>query len=565
MSLSAEFRSDVALLEAHLQRSGAEQEHGLSSSKVTAVVTLAAIDHQRLCDFAGHGNLVQVEVTSDIDYAAKFRADAGTTFVADDASTAIEALRVVIDGDDDHQARAAIEAGRFAELAAALPSPTITIALTLRKPGAGPAFFWSTDALFAAADSWVGLAHFLALHPDLLLLDAGAMVITSPSLAIRGPDAMDLTPRSAASVLNRPPWRLASPAHFLPTNPSNTATDTTRIIEALSKLAVGVVWLRISVTAPTVTAGHDLGTAQIAFSHDPTERVNVGWTDLPHDAEADKAGKLWAWLDTDDDFAGGLEAVRQAASISVRSERDLRDGVDTVLRQGRFLYQLSRQRAVAAIVDARKAARLAAQSAAHTAAAEARTAARSTADRTVAAVIAALAVMITHQTDALSRSVSYLVLAAVLVGIVATLAHAFAFEFPATKTALKATLLDVRVTQRDVLLDEDIAEFESGAVIGDALGTLRLAKFVAGVAGACAVVAVVVGVLVVWVVAPQEGTPAPTSAPVPVGSTTSGTIPSLTSVAQSTSPSATPVASVTAAAPPTTSVVATSPATTGNP
>ncbi|MEA2587429.1 MAG: hypothetical protein QOH66_356, partial [Actinomycetota bacterium] len=38
-------------------------------------------------------------------------------------------------------------------------------------------------------------------------------------------------------------------------------------------------------------------------------------------------------------------------------------------------------------------------------------------------MIAALAVMITHQTDVLSRSVSYLVLAAVLVGIFAALAH----------------------------------------------------------------------------------------------------------------------------------------------
>lgn len=143
---------------------------------------------------------------------------------------------------------------------------------------------------------------------------------------------------------------------------------------------------------------------------------------------------------------------------------------------------------------------------------------------------------------------SYLVLAAVFTGIVATLAHAFAFEFPATKSALNATLLDVRLTQRDVLLDEDIVEFESGAVVRDARSTLEHAKVVAGLAGAFAVGAVIAGVLVVGVVAPQQDTPTPTLTTSPPASTTTAK-----------------TASATTAAPPPTSSVATSSATTAIP
>ena len=567
MRLTAEFRSDVALVREFAQRTGVEPEHGLSSSKVTRIV--ASVDYQRLCDFAGRGNLVEVEITSGADFASRFRAEARPSFAADDPSAAIEALRGVVDADAEPDATKAIEIGRFDELAAMLPSSKITIALTLRQPEGHPAFLWSTDALFALTDSWVGLAHFLTVHPDLLLLDAGAVAITSPSLAIRGPDAQDLPPRKVATGLERPPWRLAPPHHFLATT-TDIKKDATQITDAMTKLAVGVIWLRVSVSPPIVTPGHNFGTVQVAFSHDPTQLVNIGWEALPGDEEAVKAGELWKWLDADDDLAGRLEAVRQAAATSVRSERDVRDGVNTVLRQGRFLYELSRQRSVAAVVDARKAARLAAQSAAHSAAAEARSAARSTADRTVAAVVAALAVMVTHKTDVLSRSVSYLVLAAVLVGIVAALAQAIAFELPATESALKATLADLRLTQRNVLLDEDIVEFESGAVVEDARTTLNKAKVVVRLAGGCSVAAVVVGVLVVRNTPQEVAPPPPTStAPTttaPTTTTTNAGATSPNSASRATpAPSRTSAPSGTKAAPSSTSVAATAQATTSSP
>lgn len=538
MNVSAQFLNDVALVRNYLSNPSAKPAHGLSSTKVVATVDPAGIDYGRLRAFASRGNLVEVEVKSGNDYRVRFRADAIATFAAGDPSGELGAVAT-----DQENAEAAIESGRFLDLATAIVNPTITLELTIRAPANRVAFVWAADALLGMVDSWIGLAQLLAKNPHLLVLDAGASSLTTETLTIRGPDAPAPHSQPTTTTWSRDGWHLASPTHYLP----SASTRLPRLSEALYKLAAGVVWLRISTSAPATTPGANLGMVEIALSNDPSSHLAVDWSSLPATrAEATRAAELWDWLDHDDQTAR-LEAARQAAAAAVHSPTDLRDAAAPVLRQARFLHDLSRRQAVAAIVDARKAAWAASQTASHTAAAEARASARSTADRTVAAVIAALAVMITHQTEVLSRSVSYLVLAAVFVGVGAALLHAYRFEFPATEAALNASLDELSTTQRHILLSEDVREIVNGPVVSDARGTLKSARRASGLALGVAMASVVAGVCVVAIVEPKEA-----EAPPGLSSTTAATTP-FTAPPTTAQP---PPSSVTPTPPPTTNPVA---------
>lgn len=138
-------------------------------------------------------------------------------------------------------------------------------------------------------------------------------------------------------------------------------------------------------------------------------------------------------------------------------------------------------------------------------------------------MIASLAVVITHKTEVLTSAVSFVVLAAVLIGVGAAAAHSERFEFPATRSALNAALAELRTSQRHILQSEDVDEIVDGEVVTDARSTIAKAQRASRFALGLALAAVLLGALVVLLVDGADSsstgsTPGDTSLPVPLSS-----------------------------------------------
>lgn len=495
MTISDNFFLDVQFVEEILKRPTSEHVHRLSSTKVTETFQFHELNYDRLKDFSSRGNLVEVQVKSGHEYVARFSADSTSVFTYRGQTGSFEAV-----ARDEEAGQKAITSGRFIDFATAINDAYIVMALTLRAPPNGPSFVWTENDLFRMPISWVALAQLFASCRQLLVLDAGNAIVTTESLAIFGPEI------TASNQLKTPDtWKfsdttLAFPSHYNPTK----AVGLPLVTEALRKLANGVIWLRIATSGDVLSSGIPLGSVNLTFVDNPPSDFEIDWRSLPSaENDATKSVELWKWLEVED-LAAKLESARQAASYIIRSASDLSGAAAIVLRQARFIHDQSRRNTVAAIVDAQNDARAATQSTAHNAAAEARESARSTADRTVAAVIASLAVMITYQNEILSRSASFFVLVAVAVGVVAAALHAEWFEFPATRSALDATLAELRTTHRQILQTEDVDEIESGAVVLDAKSTISNACTVSRVALGVATLSVLGGILFVSLIPPNE-------------------------------------------------------------
>ena len=514
MSVDAAFLADFELVKGILEQPGAAADHRFSSSRVTLTCDPNDLDASGLTSFASRGNLVELHVRSGDDYSVRFVADGSAILTHQGGSGSLSTVAF-----DESEAEAAVQSGDIIRLLRLLPDPAVDLAVTLRAPE-GADFVWSEDDLTTAAHSWVHLAQLLGSCKRLIVLDAGESWLTTASLVVVGPSApAELDVTGEPKLTTAGDMTFAEPSHYVTVERHGlSATD-----YSLRKLANGVIWLALARAFTVEITDGELGTATVAYSADPSKVVDVEWAELAHSVDdAQLAVRFSDWLGQDD-IAGRMEASRQAAGAVVMSPADLTDALAPVFRQARFIHDQSRTAAVAAVVEARRTAWLSTRESASDAASEARSAARSTADRSVAAVIASLAVVITHKTEVLTSAVSFVVLAAVLIGVGAAAAHSEQFEFPVTRSALNAALAELRTSQRHILQSEDVAEIVDGEVVTDARSTIAKAQRASRFALGLALAAVLLGALVVLLVDGAESsstgsTPGDTSLPVPLPS-----------------------------------------------
>ena len=487
MKIPSDFLDDCSFAQTFERRETVVATHEFSSSRFAGAFSSDQLDLKRLREFSANGNLVEIIVRSGDDFEARFAADSSRLFALTSTTGSVDDVTTNRD-----LSMASIESADPYELAQSIVTPELSVALTLRAPEGFP-FVWSSDWFGSLSSNWSRTMGLLAKCERVLVMDAGDAWIASPSLLIYGPD-YEGSPNDKPTAILTHGADLATTDHYAPVEGKGLA----EAIGCLRKLACAVTWLRVARFAEVGS-----GELKIAFDEETHKSIGLPWTALADTpAEIHDCVRLSNWLNDDDDGVR-LEAARRAASAIVRSPAELLDAAGPTLRQARFLDEQSRRTAISAVVDARRTAWTSAHQAAHSAAGEARSSARTSADRSVAAVIASLAVIITHQSSVVSFTVSFVVLAAVAVGLVATWLQAEMFEFPSTESALTAELEELRTAGRHVLLSEDIDEIEQGPVVTDAQATIGSARTTSRVALALAVVAIVVGFVAVNAIVPS--------------------------------------------------------------
>lgn len=190
-------------------------------------------------------------------------------------------------------------------------------------------------------------------------------------------------------------------------------------------------------------SGTVLGARTVALRLVPTATV---------DAVADVALFDWATSGSD---PGRLEAVRQAASLALVTDRDLPTAAAPALRTARSLHELSRRGSVGEALAARRAARDAALGAARQAADAARQAAGKAVERVVLQAGALGAVVLARAGGLLGAELA--IALALLVAALTAVAWAVTarVELPSAKRGLQAQLEDLQ-QYRDTLSQDDI-------------------------------------------------------------------------------------------------------------
>lgn len=323
---------------------------------------------------------------------------------------------------DDAAASAAAEAAIRHDLSSLLASlPGITARITVTLLGTDPSHSWvrATGAFVSEFQraGWFGFAQLLAPKPGVanhvLVLDAGASVVTTEGIVVHGPavwpsvalwvEPARLTPREGD-----PRGGVPVPTAVLPVETVGTGLVAVGVI--LEAVAGALAWLWIADSASVIGSGV---TIRLAGSR----QIEGQLPECPA-GDAAPSVALWSWA-ASSARPGRRQAVLQAVTLQAEEPKDLYSRAGSILDTAEFLYSLSQSGLVQEALAARRAARDSAVAAGRSAADRARAAARSAVDRVLVVVAAGVGVLLANKGDIIDRPVAFGLLglaAALIVG-----------------------------------------------------------------------------------------------------------------------------------------------------
>ena len=466
-----------------------------ATTLVTSAARIQDLDFNLLTAFRDAGNRVEIELSQG-EWEARVLSTSTTSFEVsvqgpwEDAfadSNAIQAARIAAETNN---------AGVFLQSSNGMLAD---IRLTLLNDHLATGAHWlrTVDVLqmLVTRDTWLGFFSLLfeTTHPSRLVLqNAGTSSISAGGLVVHGPDVFpDLPTESSAEQVEayRKAWlrgsreTAPSPTWTVPVR-TDGLDDVSSILRGTTEL---LCWLWLASEA-------ELGTAPIRARFEGMRPVEFD-LELGDATDSQDPIALWEWATSTTDPAR-QEAIQQAVSLSIRDERDLREGSIPVLRTARYLLRISQQGIIAEALATRRTAREAAFTVARGSAEAARSALRKIFDRIVVQLGAAGGVLLANHQALIDRDAALLLLSAILILVAFTALGAYVIDYPGVDKALDAFNKDLD-HYRDALPDEDLADIRNMESLVDARSQVRRTRFAAGILLATAGIATIVSLCVV--------------------------------------------------------------------
>jgi hypothetical protein len=323
---------------------------------------------------------------------------------------------------------------------------------------------------------WTAAASNLTRDASVVVVqNAGSSILRTPYVWFVGPGALeealrgsgagqptqsDAEYRERVSSSGRP--ALPSPLKFevVPSILDGTFIQLARILHGVAR---SLVWYWLA-TEVEISGGNVnitlVGARVVLLELRPT----------PTDgALADVLLYRWAVSGAD---PARMEALYQASSLAVLSERDLPTAATPVLRTAQSLYELTRRGSVAEALAARRAAREAVLNSARQAAQSARQAAGKAVERLLVQTAAAIAVILSNAGGIIARAASVWLLLAIAAVSIASLVVTLRIELASAEGGLNSEVSDLD-QYRDTLAEEDIAAMKKVNTLSSARDDLR--------------------------------------------------------------------------------------------
>lgn len=379
---------------------------------------------------------------------------------------------------DDAAASAAAEAAIRNDLSSLLASlPGITAHITVTLLGTDPSQSWvrATGAFVGEFQraGWFGFAHLLAPKPGVahhvLVLDAGASVVTTESIVVHGPTVWPsvapwVEPARPTPREGDPRGEVPLPTAVLPLE--TVGTDLVAVGMILEAVAGALAWLWLADSASVIGSGV---TIRLAGGR----RIEGQLPECPA-GDAAPSVALWRWAASSTQ-PGRRHAVLQAVTLQAEKPKDLYSRAGSILDTAEFLYSLSQSGLVQEALAARRAARDSAVAAGRSAADRARAAARSAVDRVLVVVAAGVGVLLANKGDIIDRPVAFGLLglaAALIVG-----AGLLAFHLDLPGAARSVALFKEELGQHaDVLSSRDVETIADLPSLVDGSAEVRRAR-----------------------------------------------------------------------------------------
>lgn len=412
----------------------------------------------------------------------------------------------------------AVEAGDAARVLTALAGRTCVVSLTLRNDPSTSGVGWApslrslTDEL--TSDRWLPAARALQANaapaqPAFVVVgDAGSETLTCAGVTFAGP---------AANPDRWPPSDMGLPAPLHVEQPSPGVLAPTGADDGLPSLraalhlvVIHLVWLDLADEVipgePPTLVLRGVREQRLALSGGTTQQA------------AAPSLRLWEWAVSAPEPAKH-EAIQQAATFAVSSERDLVDASESVLRTAKSLYELARRGAVSEALATRRSARESALTSSREASRAARETAARSVERSVLVALGVAGATLAKTQDLISDSQALFTL--ILLASVTALSWIVSWfsELAVGDQAIDSFRADAE-SYREALSRQDVDAIKQSESLTRAEQSLTTARWLTAITHAAVAMAIGVAawLLPSWTAAGERDSPADPSPSAPSGS-----------------------------------------------
>lgn len=428
----------------------------LNLSVLRGRTPVSALSFDDLKNFASTGNRVEATIQTE-DWTATWRSGVGGSFAV---STDGPYEDVFADPAEIETARnAATNDPQSFWVICARMEASVQISLVHDAESSGFQWIRSEAALIDLANrlSWLELAELLLPNSEtneLLLQDAEDNYLLRGGLVVRGPigdQDIPVQPESLELGPYRRAWfsfersEMTSPSQIEPIEDRGLVA----VSRALNALTYGLVWAWIAGDVQKLADG----TIRLTFNG--TTLVSLPRT-LKDRENPENELKLWRWAVATPE-PRRREALQQAAALGIRSNQDLDDAAEPVLRTAEYFLRLTESGILTEALAARRSIRDAISGVALAVAEASRSAGRSALDRILIHVGAGAGLLLAQNANVISRE-SAILLVFILLASSGCIGYIiFCHDFPHIDSRVTAFKQDLAL-YRDVLSSEDIAE-----------------------------------------------------------------------------------------------------------